>query len=229
VPAIAQQLGTTPEALGRYLDGYPELREAVRYGKPTPTTINVARWRNQGERPTAGSSPTRKPRTATMGDATKPRKRLTLLPQKPRPRVDRHTSPYPLMRSPRYSVSDEDVAEAIMKHHGFLKYVAAEFGLSYGAILARVKQSETLTRMMFLAREDMKDVAEMGLYRALEGEKPWAIQLALKTLAKNRGYSERVEHTGKDGEALIPPNSGMAGLLLACDVTGAGDADDGDE
>ncbi len=42
-------------------------------------------------------------------------------------------------------------------------------------------------------RADLVDLAETGLYRAVLSEQPWAIMFTLKTLGRDRGYSERHE------------------------------------
>ena len=56
------------------------------------------------------------------------------------------------------------------------------------------------------AREDahdaMLDRAESKLHGAVERGEAWAICFFLKTQGKGRGYSERHEVTGKDGQAI---------------------------
>lgn len=55
------------------------------------------------------------------------------------------------------------------------------------------------------------DFAEMKLVssavgvvaNALKKNEPWAACFVLKTKAKNRGWSERMEHTGRDGAPLF--------------------------
>ena len=55
------------------------------------------------------------------------------------------------------------------------------------------------------------DKAELKLENAVMNGEPWALSLALKTLGKSRGYVERQEVTGADGDSVkitlyIPDN-----------------------
>ena len=52
------------------------------------------------------------------------------------------------------------------------------------------------------ARDEMIDEAELGLRDAVLLKDDWAIKYILSTLGKDRGYSQRVESTGKDGGAI---------------------------
>jgi hypothetical protein len=48
-------------------------------------------------------------------------------------------------------------------------------------------------------RNSLVDLGELGLRKHLQDSQPWAIAFALRTLGKDRGYTERHEHTGPDG------------------------------
>ena len=48
----------------------------------------------------------------------------------------------------------------------------------------------------------MIDVAEIALWKAIQNGEGWAISLALKTIGRERGYTERVEHVVFDMESL---------------------------
>ena len=54
-----------------------------------------------------------------------------------------------------------------------------------------------------MAREELVDIAEIRLRVAINNGEPWAIALVLKTMGKNRGYTERHEITGADGDSII--------------------------
>ena len=54
------------------------------------------------------------------------------------------------------------------------------------------------------AREDLIKLAVNKLAAALAKDAPWAICFTLKTQGKALGWTERQEHTGKDGAPLIP-------------------------
>ena len=65
------------------------------------------------------------------------------------------------------------------------------------------KRYVTVDRVLHSEREDLVDYAESGLRRAIEKDEGWAIAFALKTIGKNRGYTERTEVTGANGNALV--------------------------
>jgi len=55
------------------------------------------------------------------------------------------------------------------------------------------------------AMEDVAlDFAESALHRQIKNDVPSSTIFFLKTKGKRRGYIERHEHTGPDGQALIP-------------------------
>lgn len=65
-----------------------------------------------------------------------------------------------------------------------------------------VKRYPRVAEALHEERESMTDVAEMALFDAIKGGEGWAVCFYLKTQGKERGYVERHEFTGKDGEAL---------------------------
>lgn len=58
-------------------------------------------------------------------------------------------------------------------------------------------------RELDIAEMDMMKVALNGLGEALHAKKPWAICFMLKTRGKEMGWTERTEHTGKNGAPLL--------------------------
>lgn len=51
-------------------------------------------------------------------------------------------------------------------------------------------------------RNELVDLAELSLRAAVLKGEPWACALVLKTQGKDRGYVERTEITGADGESI---------------------------
>lgn len=51
-------------------------------------------------------------------------------------------------------------------------------------------------------REAMTDVAELSLFNCIQKGEGWAVCFYLKTQGRNRGYVERLEYTGADGEPI---------------------------
>jgi hypothetical protein len=123
-------------------------------------------------------------------------------------------------------VSDGKIAESLRKHRGNKSLVAEELGYSYRQLNARVKKSPRLTAAATEARDIGLDIAEevvqLGLrveqcqmrnvLKLMESRPELAATLEkptsrdswnfLRTQGKHRGYTERNEVTGKDGESL---------------------------
>lgn len=65
-------------------------------------------------------------------------------------------------------------------------------GLIY-TIYTRARASREVADCLHNQRGEFGDTAELKLYSAVLDGSPWAVQLLLKTLGKDRGYVERVE------------------------------------
>lgn len=88
------------------------------------------------------------------------------------------------------AIKDEDIAEALFKTQG-LQYKAAHIlGCSPGRLAARIKESPFLQEIRLDARETRIDEAEKGLFEAVDQKDLTAILFTLKTIGKNRGYSQ---------------------------------------
>ena len=104
---------------------------------------------------------------------------------------------------------DDEIAEAIRASFGLLGVAARTLSridkthtISRQAIEKRVNASPELQEVVRQSIEAMTDFAENKLYELIkEGDKT-AIIFYLKCKAKNRGYVERQEMTGKDGQPL---------------------------
>lgn len=95
--------------------------------------------------------------------------------------------------------SIEEIAELLPKKNGNFAAIARALGVSRGTIQNRVKSSARLKRLTEDAREGMKDNAESSLYAAVLAGNVTACIFFLKCQAKDRGYVERQEFTGRDG------------------------------
>lgn len=102
--------------------------------------------------------------------------------------------------SPKYS--HEKIAQAIRESHGLISLAARRLGCSDNTIYKRVKRSAELRELVDQARAEMIDLAEAKLRQAVLDGQPWAIALTLRTIGKVRGYTERQEITGVNGEAM---------------------------
>lgn len=97
----------------------------------------------------------------------------------------------------------KELEDAIKEKRGNLAAVGRKFGITRQAVSSRVKDNERLQTAWNEARETMLDNAETSLYdEALSGNIT-ALIFFLKTQGKRRGYTERHEVTGEDGNEII--------------------------
>lgn len=89
--------------------------------------------------------------------------------------------------------SDEQIIAALKKKKGMVYHAAAAAGCDPDTIYERAKVSPAVAAVMRHERGSFVDTAEMKLYDAVEAGEAWAVQMALKTLGKDRGYVERTE------------------------------------
>ena len=78
---------------------------------------------------------------------------------------------------------------------------ANRLGCSRKAVYDAVKRYE-LEPVLEECREEMVDIAENALHNLVRNEHASAIMFYLRTMGKGRGYVERQETTGADGEAI---------------------------
>lgn len=94
------------------------------------------------------------------------------------------------------------VADKLREYHGNQAAVARAFGVDRSRITQYMEQHPELRAVKQEAEEAILDHAESALYRAVLSGEPWAVKWLLATKGKGRGYVERQEVTGKDGEAF---------------------------
>ena len=96
----------------------------------------------------------------------------------------------------------EQIKHALEQAAGNVSYAAKALGVSRSTMYRRINESPTLQEILTDAREELVDIAESALKSAVIDKQGWAVCFALKTQGKARGYVERQERTGKDGEPL---------------------------
>ena len=101
---------------------------------------------------------------------------------------------------PRYT--DKQIIDALQQTKGMVYVAAQRLGCSPDTIKARMAKSEKIRAVAEAERGRMGDTAELKLIEAIHDGQPWAIQFYLKTQAKDRGYTERQEVTGSDGQDI---------------------------
>lgn len=96
------------------------------------------------------------------------------------------------------------IIEAIAESNGFLTVVAKRTGLHYVTVCEYVREFPEVKQAITEAKEKMLDFAESKLVEKIKAGDNTMIIFYLKTQGKARGYVERSEITGREGEALIP-------------------------
>ena len=95
----------------------------------------------------------------------------------------------------------EQVSEALLVSDGNLTAAATKLGVTRQGVydyIERYKLQEVLDQ----SREKMADEAVGQLHRLVRDGNLGATIFYLKTQAKNRNYSERIEQTGANGEPI---------------------------
>ncbi len=95
------------------------------------------------------------------------------------------------------------VEESLTQFSGNTAAVARKFGVTRQAVQQFIGRHQKLKQVAIDAKETMKDDVESSLYAAALAGEPWAVCVFLKTQAKDRGYGERSEVTGAEGEPLL--------------------------
>ena len=100
------------------------------------------------------------------------------------------------------SYSTKLILEALHRTHGMIFLAAKEIGCAPVTIYRRAEKEPKIRDTIDSYRGQLVDKAELRLEKAVLNGEPWAINLTLKTLGKKRGYVERQEFSGADGEPL---------------------------
>lgn len=101
--------------------------------------------------------------------------------------------------------TEEQVAQALRETKGMVSLTAKKLGCDPSTIYNYIEKYPALKQVRKDARNEMLDALELKAYdRAMKGDTTMTIFL-LKTQGKDRGYIERSELTGKDGEQLATP------------------------
>lgn len=96
----------------------------------------------------------------------------------------------------------KEIIAALVASKGMVYVAARKIGCSANTVYNFANKYPEVKEAMQQERGLMVDTAEIALYGAVQRGEPWAVALTLKTIGKNRGYTERQEITGPDGGAL---------------------------
>ena len=90
-----------------------------------------------------------------------------------------------------------------------LAAAARQLGVTRRTVYNYVNKYPTIKQALDDARQENLDFAENQLMKAVRAGNVTAIMFLLKTLGKDRGYVDRKEITGADGDAIIVRSVGI--------------------
>jgi len=101
----------------------------------------------------------------------------------------------------RYSIAQ--LKEALEKAGGFISIASKSLGCTRKTLYNYILKYPELKELLDDVREGYLDMAEAGLLSHIKDKDKQCLFFYLKTQGKNRGYVERQEFTGKDGEPIV--------------------------
>lgn len=102
------------------------------------------------------------------------------------------------MAGPR-KFTQEQIIAAVTETKGMVAVAARRLHCESDTIRNYAKRYPAVAAAIKEERQMMGDIAELGLFKAIQNGDLDAIKFYLKTVGKDRGYVERVESTGADG------------------------------
>jgi len=93
----------------------------------------------------------------------------------------------------------EQMIDALRAAKGMAHLAAKHLGCSHTTVYNYIERYPTVRQAQEDESGKMGDMCELKLYDAAQNGESWAVQFALRTKFKNRGYVERTEVTGADG------------------------------
>jgi hypothetical protein len=105
-----------------------------------------------------------------------------------------------MARTPKYT--QQQMIDAIRATKGMVYLTAQRLGCDVKTVYNYRDRYATVRAEMELQDGLVDDTAELKLMQAITKGEAWAIQFRLRTKGKNRGYVDRTEITGADGDAI---------------------------
>ena len=96
-------------------------------------------------------------------------------------------------------LSKQRVIEALHATKGAVYIAAKNLNCSHTAVYDWINKNDDVREVKDFYIEEVNDIAELKLRQAVIDGEAWAIKYQLSTQGKKRGYVERQEITGKDG------------------------------
>lgn len=92
--------------------------------------------------------------------------------------------------------------EAIKNSAGIVTTIAQRVGCTWHTARRYIDTHPTVAKAYSDECETLTDVAEAKLFGQINKGEMWAVKYYLSTKGKDRGYTQRTEHTGPDGAPL---------------------------
>ena len=105
------------------------------------------------------------------------------------------------MATDRYTA--QQVADALTAAKGFVSVAARSLGCADNTVRNYIERYAMCKQAVIDAREAMIDYTEGKLYQNIQNNDTVSILFYLKTQAKHRGYVERTEVTGANGNSIV--------------------------
>lgn len=99
-------------------------------------------------------------------------------------------------------VKIKELIAEIHERKGNISVVAHNLGISRVTVYRKIERYKSVAEAIFEARESTKDNIEAKLIEEALSGNMTGIIFYLKTQAKDRGYTDRLELTGPDGNPL---------------------------
>ncbi len=114
--------------------------------------------------------------------------------------TEEETTPGPGGRNEQYTVAE--IIRALRKANGLISTAHKKTGIARNTFYRYAREYPVVQEVIDECRGDLVDRAEEQLGKQIDSGNIAAVIFTLKTIGKNRGYVERQEHTGLNGEAL---------------------------
>lgn len=115
----------------------------------------------------------------------------------------------PIAREKREEVKRDVIIKAIYDAHGLETVVAQTLGVPTLQISALRLNDEEVKKAFKEAKERQLDITELQLFKKIHTGDLGALIWYLKTQGKDRGYVERREYSGPDGEPIPAPTQSV--------------------
>lgn len=117
-----------------------------------------------------------------------------------------------MANSEKYTV--KQIIDALRATKGMVSLAARKLECEAQTVRNYIKRHPTIAEAQKEIRESTTDVAELSLFKAIQEGQPWAVALYLKTVGRDRGYADRVDHYHHQVREAIRILAEERGLLI---------------